>query len=137
MSNGIPLADADRWDWLILLRNASMAELERGASGVVVTCSSLKEKYRDELRMVQLKLRNVAVHFILLSATEEVLLSRVGNRQGHYMKANMVTSQINSFELPVPSETDANVIDVDRSQTEVLAQALRVVEEVMKGEAHS
>lgn len=136
MAAGNPLTDADRWDWLILLRNASMAELARGASGVVVTCSSLKEKYRDELRMAQLKIDAVSVHFILLSASEEVLLSRVQARQGHYMKSNMVTSQVSIFEFPTPSETDVRVVDVNRSMSEVQSSALGVVEEFLGTERH-
>lgn len=137
MKAGIPLTDADRWDWLIELRKASTAALEKGAAGVILTCSSLKEKYRDELRIAQLKTKDIAIHFILLSTTEEVLLSRVGSRQGHYMKANMVQSQIKTFELPVASETDVSVIDVNRSMADVLALARGVVEEVMSNEARS
>ncbi|PBP15520.1 glucokinase [Diplocarpon rosae] len=52
MSRGIPLTDADRWDWLIRLRTEAMARLaSTGAQGVVLTCSALKRKYRDVIRV--------------------------------------------------------------------------------------
>jgi gluconokinase len=80
MANNIPLTDADRWDWLILLRDQAVAALSTGASGVVLTCSALKRKYRDVIRVASYNDNNVLVHFIYLSATQELLLQRVHGR---------------------------------------------------------
>ncbi|KAK8042019.1 thermoresistant gluconokinase [Apiospora rasikravindrae] len=49
MRNGIPLTDADRWDWLTLLREESLRQLAKGNESVVLTCSALKRKYRDRM----------------------------------------------------------------------------------------
>ncbi|OJD37655.1 shikimate kinase [Diplodia corticola] len=134
MGNGIPLTDADRWDWLILLREQSVRELETGASGVVVTCSALKKKYRDVIRVASYNNVKVVVHFVYLQATEEMLMARVRARPGHYMKDNMVRSQFESLEEPDHDELSKDVLAVDVSGTmpQVQALALGLVQEVLK-----
>ncbi|KAL1634905.1 hypothetical protein SLS56_001986 [Neofusicoccum ribis] len=134
MASGIPLTDADRWDWLILLREQAVRELETGASGVVVTCSALKKKYRDVIRVASYNNAKVLVHFVYLQATEEMLLARVRARPGHYMKDNMVRSQFESLEEPDQEELSKDVLAVDVSGTmpEVESLALGMVQEVLK-----
>ncbi|KAL0261005.1 hypothetical protein SLS55_004697 [Diplodia seriata] len=134
MGNGIPLTDADRWDWLILLREQAVRELETGASGVVVTCSALKKKYRDVIRVASYNNVKVLVHFVYLQATEEMLMARVRARPGHYMKDNMVRSQFESLEEPDQEELSKDVLAVDVSGTmpQVQGLALGLVQEVLK-----
>ncbi|KAI1322200.1 P-loop containing nucleoside triphosphate hydrolase protein [Xylariaceae sp. FL0255] len=127
MGNGIPLTDADRWDWLTILREESLDALASGEEGVVLTCSALKRKYRDVLRVAPYFDHGIALHFIYLHASEELLLSRVGMRQGHYMGANMVHSQFEILEPPTPEETDVISIDVSGSISDVLDETLRQV----------
>ena len=107
MSQNIPLTDVDRWDWLISLRDAAVAGLEETAeqAGVVVTCSALKRKYRDVIRVAAYNDHEVRVHFLFLHASEQVLLKRVAARQGHFMGASMVHSQFQSLEAPGQQET--------------------------------
>ena len=124
MSNGIPLTDADRWDWLTLLREEALRRLNAGSDGVVVTCSALKRKYRDVIRVAPYFAENLHVHFIYLSASEEVLLKRVGARQNHYMGANMVHSQFEALEPPRDDETDVISVDVEQSLDDVKAESL-------------
>ncbi|RDA95970.1 hypothetical protein CP533_5854 [Ophiocordyceps camponoti-saundersi (nom. inval.)] len=127
MRTGNPLTDTDRWEWLIGLRNESMHRISGGASGVVVTCSALKRKYRDVLRVA----KGVHTHFIFLSAPAEVLLQRVSRRQGHYMGPGMVQSQFDILERPAADEHDVVSIDVSRSLQEVQADALARVSDMM------
>ncbi|KAI1132063.1 thermoresistant gluconokinase [Nemania abortiva] len=124
MANGIPLTDADRWDWLTLLREESIKQLKSGAQGVVLTCSALKRKYRDVIRVAPYFKHDVVLHFIYLHAPETVLLERVGLRQGHYMGANMVRSQFAILEPPTEDETDVISIDVSGPIDGVLKVAL-------------
>lgn len=124
MSAGIPLTDADRWDWLTALREASIRELDRGSNGVVLTCSALKRKYRDVIRVAPYFSPNLHVHFIYLDASEELLLKRVKARKNHYMGANMVHSQFDILERPTAAEIDVLTVDVDRSLEEVKTAAL-------------
>ena len=127
MSAGIPLADADRWDWLTALREESVRRIAEGGSGVVLTCSALKRKYRDVIRVAPYFHAGVRLHFIYLRATEEMLLQRVAARENHYMGANMVRSQFAALEPPMPDETDVVSVDVARPMDEVLGDALAKV----------
>ncbi|KAI1176729.1 thermoresistant gluconokinase [Nemania sp. FL0916] len=124
MSKGIPLTDADRWDWLTLLREESLKQLASGAKGVILTCSALKRKYRDVIRVAPYFSHDVLLHFIYLHAPEAVLLDRVGLRQGHYMGANMVRSQFEILEPPTADETDVISVDVSGPIAGVLQVAL-------------
>ncbi|TAQ88537.1 hypothetical protein B7494_g3127 [Chlorociboria aeruginascens] len=131
MSQGIPLTDADRWDWLTLLRQESLRQLQKGSAGVVLTCSALKRKYRDVIRVAPYYHRDVLVHFVYLHATEKVLLERVMARKGHYMGANMVHSQFNILEVPGPDETDVITVDVSGTVQEVEEEALEKIRQVV------
>ncbi|KAL2017821.1 hypothetical protein VTK56DRAFT_1623 [Thermocarpiscus australiensis] len=133
MSAGIPLTDADRWDWLTALREASIRELERGNDGVVLTCSALKRKYRDVIRVAPYFTPNLHLHFIYLDASEELLLQRVSARKDHYMGANMVHSQFEVLERPKADEVDVITVDVSRPADDVMAEVLNRVVETMQG----
>jgi gluconokinase len=119
MSNGIPLTDADRWDWLIRLRKEAAGKLEAGAGGVVLTCSALKQKYRDVIRLASYNDHHVLVHFIYLRVSPEMLLARVKARRNHYMKDDMVKSQLESLEEPQEEEHDVLSIEGSGSPLEV------------------
>lgn len=94
MSAGIPLDDADRAPWLNALRKCIEDWLASGRHGVLA-CSALKHTYRDILRVDE---RSVA--FVFLRADEATLLSRLQSRVGHYMKPNMLQSQLATLEEP-------------------------------------
>jgi gluconokinase len=134
MAKGIPLSDADRWDWLTNLREESIRKIQAGAQGVVLTCSALKRKYRDVIRVAPYYSHDVLVHFVYLHAPEEVLIARVGARKGHYMGANMVHSQCLILEPPGKEETDVITVDVSASVEEVEAEALAKIHEAIKRE---
>ncbi|KAK4957729.1 hypothetical protein LTR10_005698 [Elasticomyces elasticus] len=140
MSQGQPLTDADRWDWLILCREQCLSTLHNPTppppstttsttsatttattktenpssrrpsqptpNGVILTCSALKRKYRDVLRVAAYHNPNISIHFVFLSASESVLMDRVRARQNHYMKDYMVHSQFQSLEAPQRDELD-------------------------------
>lgn len=132
MSKGIPLTDADRWDWLTALREESLSRLSSGSQGVVLTCSALKRKYRDVIRVAPYYSHDVRVHFVYLHATEEVLLARVQARHGHYMGANMVHSQFEVLEEPGKEETDVITVDVSRSIDQVEQEALAKIHQAVE-----
>lgn len=135
MSNGIPLTDDDRWDWLETLRNKAVEELEGGAQGCVVTCSALKRKYRDVIRKAGQEADDVVVRFVYLRANEDLLLQRVRHRQAttnHYMKDDMVKSQFMALEEPDHTETDVIPIDVSGTLLQVQSTALDRVKGVIR-----
>ncbi|KAI5285686.1 hypothetical protein KEM54_000379 [Ascosphaera aggregata] len=144
MANDIPLNDADRWDWLIQLREAAVKALsspprsdsKTNPKGVVVTCSALKHKYRDVMRIAAYEHPSVSIHFIYLRADEEELMQRVEARQGHFMKSSMVRSQFTALEEPTKEEWDAACVECGKSRTpnEVLQEAISVVKKAQEQE---
>jgi len=133
MANGIPLTDADRWDWLISLREAAIQTLStadpatgRPPSGVIVACSALKQKYRDVMRVAAYGHPSVQIHFIYLKAEESILTRRLDERQEHYMKSNMVHSQFEALEEPL-EEWDALAVDATLPREEVQKRVSAVV----------
>ena len=99
MRNGVPLADEDRLPWLRLLA----ARVERAwvaDRGLVLACSALRRRYRRIL----CGRAGSDVLFVHLVADRELLLQRMGNRQGHFMPATLLDSQLASLEPPAPGE---------------------------------
>lgn len=140
MSQGQALTDNDRWDWLIQLREAATARLSPSKSsrtiphdGVVVSCSALKRRYRDVLRIAAYNDNAVMVHFIFLRADEKILLDRVQSRKGHFMKSTMVRSQMELLEEPDMQEQGRDVLEVDcgGSLTEVQKEVVKTVREAL------
>ncbi|KAM0550296.1 hypothetical protein ACHAPJ_008966 [Fusarium lateritium] len=126
MRSGSPLTDADRWDWLITLRNAATEQLQK-SNAVIVTCSSLRRKYRDVFRVASYHDPDVQLCFIYLRVDEEHLQARVRARVGHYMKESMVRSQMECLEEPALDEVDVVTIDVQRDPEIVCDDALNGV----------
>ena len=101
MTHGIPLTDADRAPWLAAIHARIVESFQRGED-LVVACSTLKQRYRDTLD------RGVAIIWVYLKGSEEVIRARLQGRQHHFMKAQMLASQFADLEEPA----DAIVIDV-------------------------
>lgn len=127
MANGQPLTDADRWDWLILLREEAVKALNE-SSGVIITCSALKRKYRDVMRVASYHNPGIQVHFVFLNISEALLLDRVRARKNHFMKDSMVHSQIQDLETPTADETDVLSVDASGVSEAVKALALSAVQ---------
>jgi carbohydrate kinase (thermoresistant glucokinase family) len=115
MSAGVPLTDADREDWL----RAVAQQLAQARGGVVVSCSALKRRYRDLLRGAAPDLR-----LVYLRGARELLAERLAARQGHYMPATLLQSQLDILEPPTPDE-NAIEVDVSGSPAQVLAEVQR------------
>jgi len=136
MASGQPLTDADRWDWLITLREEAIKHLQH-ASSVIVTCSALKHKYRDVIRIANYEHPSVQIHFIYLKVDEKTLQKRVAQRVGHYMKAGMVHSQMVTLEEPEEDqEWDVLLVDVSDDKEEVQRRALEVIKNKLKEYEH-
>ncbi|PGH32203.1 gluconokinase [[Emmonsia] crescens] len=132
MRNNTPLDDGDRWDWLIALRDAAIESLQT-RSAVVVTCSALKKKYRDVMRVAAYNHPMVQIHFIYLDAEEDVLVQRVTARKDHYMPPTMVHSQLQALEKPVPgSEGDAITVSCNARPNVVQDRVNREVDRIME-----
>lgn len=115
MGAGIPLTDEDRQPWLENLRDWMSEQAQKGAVYSVVTCSALKKQYRDILRGA-----DGDVHFIHLAPPIAINRERMAARQGHYMKADMVDSQLAILQ-PLQADERGVVIDNAGAPDEVAA----------------
>lgn len=115
MAAGQPLTDEDRAPWLAALRAHAERHLAANRSAVIA-CSALKESYRRILMA-----DSPAVRLVHLHGSRELLLSRLGQRQGHFMKPNLLDSQLAALE-PSPQ---ALTIDISRSPAELVAEIRR------------
>ena len=115
MGAGIPLTDADRAPWLQSLRDWMTQQAQSGAACTIVTCSALKRAYRDILRGAQGE-----VVFVHLTPPQEVNLQRMMARQGHYMKASMLDSQLEILE---ELDADEKGIKIDNAGAPEAVQA--------------
>ncbi len=100
MAAGHPLDDDDRRPWLLRIRGWIEGREAAGESGLV-TCSALKRRYRDVLRGES---GGADVVFVYLHGTREQLLTRLTARQGHFMPATLLDSQLADLEPPEPDE---------------------------------
>lgn len=116
MAAGTPLTDADRAGWLDALAER-LAAVPAG-QGVVLACSALKRAYRDRLRQAAPGLETVYLH-----GDAALLARRLQARQGHYMPASLLPSQLATLEPPTADEHPV-VLDVAPPRAQVLAQAL-------------
>jgi gluconokinase len=117
MSAGIPLTDHDREDWLDAIGSRLGAAHAQG-QGVVVACSALKRRYRDQLRRHAPDLRLVHLH-----GDASLLAERLDGRSGHYMPPSLLPSQLEALELPSHDE-DAVVLDILTPPARQMEQAL-------------
>lgn len=102
MTAGIPLTDQDRGPWLATVHEHLA---DNAGTGLVMACSALARRYRDTLAEGLPQLR-----FVLPDVPKEVLVERVGRRQGHFMPATLVDSQLAALE---PLGPDENGLTVD------------------------
>ncbi len=116
MARGIPLDDSDRAPWLERLHSLIVERL--GSRGAVLACSALKQSYRDRLAD-----GDARVVFVYLDGSFDLILQRLQQRSGHFMKASLLRSQFEALEVT----RGAILVDV---QAPTEAQVERVVREL-------
>ncbi|MHA6691310.1 gluconokinase [Devosia sp. A449] len=107
MAAGVPLDDADREPWL-----GRLAELLATAAPhepVALACSALRRAYRDRLRA-----GGGSLLFVHLAGSRELIAQRLAARQGHYMPASLLASQLEALE---PAAAHEAVLALDAAQT--------------------
>jgi len=114
MSRGIPLTDEDRIPWLESIRDA-MQQWEAQGKNVVLACSALKRSYRE---LLGISSSAKDPRLVYLKGSYDLLLERLHSRKGHYMKEQMLASQLADLEEP----TDAITIDAAKSPEEIVSE---------------
>lgn len=106
MSRGEPLTDTDRAPWLAALVT-EIEHLSASKTSAVVTCSALKQRYRDRLQ------ESSPLTFVYLKGSAATLKSRLVERTGHFMKVNLLENQLATLEEP----EEAIIINIDYYKT--------------------
>lgn len=120
MHAGIPLTDADRQPWLEAV--AAWIDRQRAAKQPgIITCSALKRAYRQTIIGDRPEVR-----LVYLRGGRDLIARHLSGRQGHFMPASLLQSQIDTLEEPLPEE-DPLVVDVGASAAEVAAEIIRLL----------
>ena len=121
MKSGIPLTDADRVPWLLLLSD-HLQQLEK-QGGSVLACSALKKSYRELLFR---ELNSASTHLIYLKGEERQIAHRLRNRKDHYMPAGLLQSQLEDLEEP----EDAIIADISKDPRSVAGCIMEALSKV-------
>lgn len=129
MSAGISLEDADRWPWLDRISKYlvtdeqidghSLLEKPKCDRGGIVACSALKQIYRHRIRQ-----QAGPVIFLFLDGSPDLIRYRMQQRQGHYMQAGLLDSQLQTLEKPNSDELDVITLSIDQPVEKILLQAI-------------
>lgn len=122
MAGGTPLNDEDRAPWLERINDAAFSLEQKSEQGIII-CSALKKKYRDQICQ-----GNQDVKFLFLHGPFDLVLTRMKQRKGHYMKAEMLQSQFDTLEIPQADEPNVFFIDIDGSFDEVVARCVQAIQ---------
>jgi gluconokinase len=118
MAAGVPLNDDDRREWLLTLQSRLRLAARRN-EGMVLTCSALKRRYRDLLRI-----GDPALVFIHLHGDPQLIAARMKQRRGHFMPEALLESQLRDLE---PLGTDERAVRVD-----IAAKPYDIVDQIMQ-----
>ncbi|MDE3947857.1 gluconokinase, GntK/IdnK-type, partial [Glaesserella parasuis] len=100
--------------------------LEQKSEKGIIVCSALKKIYRDRIRQ-----GNNDVKFIFLKGSFELVLERMKQRKGHYMKTDMLKSQFATLEEPQADEKDVIFIDIDAPFETVVERCIDTIKPLL------
>ncbi|MGP4032820.1 gluconokinase [Pseudarthrobacter sp. 1C304] len=117
MSQGIPLQDEDRWPWLQQIQNWMTTQAKAGKS-TVLTCSALKQSYRQLLAQAEGR-----VLFLHLHGEADLIGQRMQGREGHFMPPTLLPSQLATLEPLSDDElaTGSLRLDISKSPEELVS----------------
>jgi gluconokinase len=153
MSRGEPLTDADRQPWLEIIRRTAVSSVlsqlgddhglcvtspvrdEDQKLGIIIACSALKGSYRSVLRGETVSEAEASKYsgklptcFVYMKGSREVLMDRMMRRQGHFMKAEMLDSQLRTLESP-ENEEGVVTVSIEWSTEDQVREVVRALED--------
>jgi gluconokinase len=121
MSHAIPLTDEDRAPWLAAIRHQIWAWVGKRENGVI-TCSALKQSYRDALLSPPADSPAAGdIEILFLRGTYNVIAQRVRSRHGHFADEKLLPSQFAALEEP----KDAVTVDINHTTEQIVDEAIR------------
>ncbi len=112
MNAGIPLDDQDRLSWLISINEFIREKLP--SETLILACSALKEKYR---KLLSVDIDPSLITWVHLKGDYNIIYRRMSERKGHFMNADMLRSQFETYEKPdygILLNIDQDVKDIIR-----------------------
>jgi gluconokinase len=94
MSQNIPLTDSDRQPWLSQLQELIDRTI-KSKDNAILACSALKSTYRDILQG-----NRQEIVWIYLRGSYQEIKTRIEQRQGHFLSANLLQNQFDTLEEP-------------------------------------
>jgi len=119
MSSGVALTDHDRWPWLKHLGTT----LGMREGRVVASCSALRKAYRQCIS----EYAREPVLFVYLHGTRATLAARLSTREGHFMSATLLDSQLSTLEIPDEHEF-AITVNVDQPVDKIVDTIANVLQ---------
>jgi gluconokinase len=92
IARGVPLTDELRAPWLTSIADWIDERIAEGVAGIV-TCSALRQRYRQFLDRDQLI-------YVWLDGDAQTLQERMSGRRGHFAGPDLLSSQLATFEAP-------------------------------------
>lgn len=111
MSAGTPLTDQDRAPWL-----AAVGRQLASGPRTIAACSALKRAYRNAIAEAA-----PGVFFVHPVVPRATLAARMRTREGHFMPASLLDSQLAALEPLEPGEPGI-AIDADRDLDSVVQE---------------
>jgi gluconokinase len=113
MAAGVALDDDDRAPWL-----RAVGEAVAGQEHIVLACSALTHRYRDLLRAAAPDLA-----FVLLAPPDDELARRLAAREGHFMPATLLRSQLTTLE-PLGADEVGVTVEVSGAGLDAVVDAV-------------
>ena len=125
MAANLPLDDTMRKPWVNAIMNKLM-ELASQNKNVVLAFSGLKLKHRNCLRSLSFN-----TVFYYLQADMNIIRTRMLNRNNHFFKPELLTSQFLAMEAVSDDEQNLTTIDVSGSLDEVYQRVITHVQQTL------
>lgn len=120
MQAGIPLTDEDRAGWLESIHQTALSYLSPPHSGVIIACSALKESYRKTLS----KDVQPYTQWVYLEGSFALIQQRLTARKGHFMSAQLLTSQFDILEVP----KQGICVQIDQPLSEIISEIMTKIQ---------
>jgi gluconokinase len=114
MRHGIPLTDEDRAGWLVAM-HAELVKRNAAGENIVLACSALKQKYRDEIGA------GLDMKVVYLKGDYATMAKHIAARHGHFAGEGILAGQFRDLEEP----KDAIVMDVTKPLKVIIAEIVK------------